>query len=266
MSLITNVSSNVTSQYRSSTRHCQQWRRSIHSWPPEVEPAPPVNGVPTPGFASIGNFSMAFYTNIGTAFNNTVSCPGVTPCTGTTAGPAMVVAEELDSHGNPVSTSTPATTCAPSTPCSLQVRLFLPETGVSSPGVPTCPLQYGGTLISTNCTYPCPPDGTGTECQYASNNYRLMANVQDVVNNPNDVDASGVSVEPIFSYTILDPTSAAQTISLTSDEVQSQQMAVPSGYDISTQSLTACSAPSPPDPPSYGIPVAISCRPMPSRA
>ena len=103
----------------------------------EVEPAPPRATLPNPGFASIGNFTLTFYANIGTAYNNTVACPVGTPtCTGTTAGPAKVVAGEYDINGSAV---TPTSTCSSSSPCSLQVRLFLPMAVPGNPGVSTCP-------------------------------------------------------------------------------------------------------------------------------
>ena len=76
MQLIDQVGSSVTAQY-------QEFDQALPAMAPfhsllaaEVEPAPTdANGVPTPGFASIGNFAVTFYANIGTAYDNTVSCP-----------------------------------------------------------------------------------------------------------------------------------------------------------------------------------------------
>jgi hypothetical protein len=222
MSLIDNVGSNVTAQY-------QEFDQALPAMAPfhsllaaEVEPAPAdANGVPTPGFASIGNFAVTFYANIGTGYNNTVSCPSGGTCAGTTAGPAKVVAGEYDSSGNPVTTGANGTTCSASSPCSLQVRMFLPITGVSSPGVSTCPGV-----------------GTGPSCQYPTT-YKLLVNVQGVVNNPSDVDGSGAPVHPIFTYVIEDP-SSNQSITLTPYEVDQQRLTglTALGYANDTQPLS----------------------------
>ena len=102
VSLINDVSTNVSSQY-------QEFDQALPALAPfhsllaaQIEPGPPVAGVPNPPFgipspgppglpsAAIGNFAMAFYANVGTAYSNTVSCPASQPgCTGSTAGPAM---------------------------------------------------------------------------------------------------------------------------------------------------------------------------------
>jgi hypothetical protein len=241
MTLIDRVGSNVTAQY-------QEFDQALPAMAPfhsllgaEVEAAPTVGGVPTPGFASIGNFAMTFYANIGTAYNNTVSCPSATPnCAGTTAGPAKVVAGEYDSSGQAVTTGATGTTCTASSPCSLQVRLFLPITGVSSPGVSTCPGV-----------------GTGPSCLYPTT-YRLLANVEDVVNSPSDVDSTGAPLNPIFTYTVEDP-SLNQSITMSSSEVDNQMLTglAALGYSNDTQPLSGPSSCVAPVGTTY--PVAISC-------
>ena len=204
-----------------------------------MEPGPTAgDGTPVPGFQAIGNFSMTFYANIGTAYNNTTSCPSGPTCTtgGTTAGPAKIVAQELDGSGQP------ATACSAASPCSLQLRMYLPVTGVSAPGVSTCPGV-----------------GTGPACQW-STDYRLLANVLDVVNDPSAVDGTGAPTNPLFTYTIFDP-KLNQAITLSSAEVQNQMLTglgTPGyGYSVATQSLSACNAPNTVAPTVY--PVAISC-------
>jgi prepilin-type N-terminal cleavage/methylation domain-containing protein len=239
--LMDTLSAGVTSQYQAYDQALPAMT-PLHSMvAAEIEPAPPVAGVPTPGFLAslpaqglpatgifptVGNFGVTFYTNIGTAFDNTVSCQ--TTCTsGTTAGPAMIVAVELDANGNQV---TGSSNCTSSFPCSYQMRMYLPETGISAPGVSTCPGV-----------------GTGPYCIYP-NNYRLLSNVQNVVNNP-----SGNPISPLFTYTLFDSggtyagtTYPAQAITLTPTEVANQEITGLSslGYPVDTQSLTACAAPS----------------------
>ena len=116
MDLINNVSTNVTSQY-------QEFDQALPALAPfhsllaaVMEPGPQTDGsgnptsqgqptatsVADPGFASIGNYSLTFYANIGTAHSNTVGCPTGQSCTsgGTTAGPAMIVAQVDDANGN----------------------------------------------------------------------------------------------------------------------------------------------------------------------
>ena len=143
---------------------------------------------------------MTFYTNVGTSYDNTTSCPSGQSCTtgGTTAGPAKIVAIEVDASG------ATATTCSASFPCTFQLRMYLPLTGLTAPGVSSCPGV-----------------GTGPTCQYPTT-YRLLANVQNVVNDPSSVDGNGNQNDPIFGYTILDPggtfngtTYPAQAITLT---------------------------------------------------
>lgn len=238
MTLINTISGSVTSQY-------QEFGQALPALAPfhsmlaaEVEPGPTDTGtgVPVPPFAAIGNFSMTFYANTGTAYGNTVSCPTGQTCTsgGTTAGPAKVVAQEFDGSGQP------ATSCSAARPCSLQLRLYLPVVGASSPGVSTCPGV-----------------GTGPSCQW-SPTYRLLANVLDVVNDPSTVDGSGAPTQPLFSYTVYDPL-LNNAIALTSAEVQNQTMTGLSalGYLNDTQSLAACDAPD--DSGAYPDPVSISC-------
>ena len=237
MNLINSVSGSVTSQFQEFDQALPAMAPFRSLLPAEVEPGPTAgDGTPSPGFQAIGNFSMTFYANIGTAFDNTTSCPTGPTCTGggTTAGPAKIVAQELDGSGQP------ATACSAASPCSLQLRMYLPVTGVSGPGVSTCPGV-----------------GTGPACQW-STSYRLLANVLDVVNDPSAVDGSGAPTDPLFSYTVFDPY-LNQAITLTSTEVQNQMLTglTGLGYTYATQSLSQCNAPNTAAPTVY--PVAISC-------
>jgi hypothetical protein len=248
LTMVESLSTSVSSQY-------QEFQQALPAMAPfhgilaaEVEPAPPVNNVPTPPFASIGNFAITFYSNIGTSFDNTTSCPNGQSCAsgGTTAGPARIVALELDRSGNPV---TATTTCTAAFPCSFQVRIYLPLTGLTAPGESSCP-----------------DVGTGPTCQYGTT-YRLMANVQNVVNNPASLDPvtgaqadPSVPVSPIFGFTLLDagglyqPTGVtypAQAITLTPAQVQTQQLTglAVLGYPADSQWLSqlgipVCAAPS----------------------
>ncbi len=145
----------------------------------EVEPAPPAtangNQLPSPGFQPIGNFSLTFYADIGTAYNNVTSL-------GTTGGPVKVVAQEVDKNGNPVTSST---TCSTVTSCNFQVAEYLPQI---INGVSTCPIaNQGGTACSYGAT------GTG----------RLLVNVVGLTNNPNP---SNGTIQPIFTYNVFNPT------------------------------------------------------------
>jgi hypothetical protein len=154
----------------------------------EVEPAgPAVSGAPTPGFKVVGNFSLTFYANIGTAYNNVTSA-------GTTGGPALIVAQEVDASGNLVTSST---NCTTKIPCSFQVKQYLPTIAL---GVSTCPVVGN-------------PGGT---CQYSST-FKLLTNVLSVVNNPNPQNGP---TQPIFSYNIFD-TSTKVGSNLTPAQVQS---------------------------------------------
>jgi prepilin-type N-terminal cleavage/methylation domain-containing protein len=227
MDLINTISTGVSNQY-------QEFNQVIPAMTPfrsllsaEVEPAPPNGaGAPTPPFATIGNFSMTFYANVGTGFQNITTCPSGQSCTsgGTTAGPAKIVLAELDANGNP------ATACSAQFPCSLQMRMYLPVVGVVAPGVSTCP------GVSP----------TGTACQYDPNSYRLLANVQNVVNDPSQVDGNGAPTQPLFTYTLFD-TTYDQTIQLSPLEVQQQTITgltssstYTTPYPTDSQSLTAC--------------------------
>jgi len=227
ITMVEGLSGSVSSQY-------QEFQQALPAMAPfhalvaaEVEPAPTVAGVPTPGFASIGNFSLTFYANIGTAYNNTVSCPSTCATGGTTAGPAKIWAVELDASGQVV---TDQTTCNASLPCSLQVRMYLPLTGLSAPGVSSCP----GVGTGPVCQYPPPQTG-----------YRLLANVQSVVNDPSSVDGSGNQDNPIFTYNILDPgvqgVYPTQDLTLTPAQVHNNQVTGLAG--LPTQLLSNCTAP-----------------------
>ena len=130
MDMLNTVSNSVNAQY-------QEFQQALPALAPlqnllraEVEPGPPstVNGkqIPQPGFQTIGNFSLTFFSDIGTAYNNVTSL-------GTTGGPAKVVALEVDATGNAVTT---ATTCSTSSPCNFQVRQYLP---IITAGMSQCP-------------------------------------------------------------------------------------------------------------------------------
>jgi hypothetical protein len=243
LSLIENVSSNVGAQY-------QEFDQALPALAPfhsllaaQVEPGPnTVSGAPTPGFSSIGNFSVTFYTNIGTAYGNVVSCPSGGQCAGTTAGPAKIQAVEVNNRGQLV-TDVPSMTCTTASPCSLQVRMYLPMVVA---GVSTCP----GVSTDPNAI-----------CQYPAN-YRLLANVLGVVNSPSDVNTNpsdpnfGGPNNPIFTYTIFDPT-LNKSFTPTSVEVANQSITtLPAVYGAgATASLVAanCAAGS------VTVPVAISC-------
>ena len=234
MSLVSSISANITSQY-------QEFDQALPALAPlqtliraEVEPGPAtLNGAPTPGFgvdtpgtpptpdsiSGIGNYSLTFYSDIGTAYNNVTSSAGVA----TTAGPAKIVAEELTSSGTPVNPTASTTQCSSSQPCSFQVRQYLPTQ-----------TNFNGTLTST-----CPfTDVAGSPaCQYGSN-YTLITNAQDVVNDP----AAG---EPIFTYSIFDSVNNI-TFTPSASEIQSGTIDLVShGYPSGTPnvSLTSCLAP-----------------------
>lgn len=238
MNLISTVSSSVSAQYEENDQAIPALTPLAALIRAEVEPGPTTAvGAPTPGFgldtpavtpatadtiSRIGNFRLQFYANIGTSYNNVTG-------TGTTAGPAKIVAEELDSTGHLVSTQAPTSTCASATPCSFQVREYLPT--VDSFGVSSCPV-FGSP--STNI------------CQYSSK-YTLVSNVLHVINNPSQ-ESGGASTEPIFTYDILD-TSNQTAFQLTPPEVESGsiQLVANHGYPSGTPnvSLTSCAAPNP---------------------
>jgi prepilin-type N-terminal cleavage/methylation domain-containing protein len=228
MSVLNNISGAVSSQF-------QEYDQALPALAPiqaliraEVEPAAPNGpGVPTPGFAQYGttslNFGMQFYSNIGTAYNNLTAA-------GTTAGPAKMVALELDQSGNPVTSST---SCTAKTPCRFQVRRYLP---VVNSGISTCPVAT---------------DGSVGPCQYPST-YTLITNASDVVNNPSNT-TGGVPNQPVFGYSLFDPnwpagaSSTGTGILLTAGEIQNNLItglaASPYSYPTNTQTVTACAAP-----------------------
>lgn len=225
--LINSVSGTVLGQY-------QEFNQSIPALAPlqkllraEVEPAPaPSNAPATPGFSAIGNYSLTFYSNIGTAYNNITSA-------GTTAGPAEIVAEEIAQNGSPV---TATTSCTTASPCSFQVWKYLP---VTNGGTSTCPVT--GQPSSNVCQY-----SGGTE----------INNVLDVVNSPS-------LSQPIFSYTIYDPnTNGGTAITPTATEIQNQQLtglSPPYPTGGATQTLSSGGVPTCNAPNSNYPTVAIAC-------
>jgi prepilin-type N-terminal cleavage/methylation domain-containing protein len=262
MSMIGSVSNNVSSQY-------QEYDQALPALGPiqtllraEIEPAPyafpqtayaygqPLYsssvtvpaGPPTPAYASIGNYSLTFYSNIGTAYNNVTSA-------GTTAGPAKIVAEVVGSTGSLV---TAPGGCSVTSPCTFQVQEFLPLLNptaadpTATAGTPTCPVAGQ------------PASEAGQPCQYGTN-YTLVTDASDVVN----------SATPVFTYSILDPVTG-QSISIpsTATAPTNQSFTVPS-WEVSglaalsppvtiggstTVNLTTCAVPSA----SYPT-IALSC-------
>jgi hypothetical protein len=229
MNLVTNISGTVTSQY-------QEYDQALPALAPlqtllraQVEPAAVSGGVPTPPFAQYGtaslNFAVQFYSNIGTAYNNLTAA-------GTTAGPAKIVALELDQSGNPVTSSTH---CTSSSPCSFQVRRYLP---VVNSGISTCPVAI---------------DGSAGPCQYPAT-YTLITNALRVVNDPSNV-SGGAPQQPVFTYSFFDPDwpnplSTGTSILLSALEVENNSItgldsAQYNSYPTATQTLagpTACAA------------------------
>ncbi len=209
MDMLNTVSNSVNAQY-------QEFQQALPALAPlqnllraEVEPGPPstVNGkqIPQPGFQTIGNFSLTFFSDIGTAYNNVTSL-------GTTGGPAKVVALEVDATGNAVTT---ATTCSTSSPCNFQVRQYLP---IITAGVSQCPTANQG---GTACTYPA--------------TYKVLVNVVGVVNNP-ALPPTSAPTQPIFIYNVFDP-NAGTGYNLTSAQVQSGvTCAAPTGVQTVVQS------------------------------
>ncbi len=222
--MVEGLSAGVSSQYQEAQQTLPAMAPLHNLLAAEVEPAPPSAGVPTPPYAAMGNFSMTFYANVGTGYLDVASCPtGQTCTTGTTAGPVKIVALEVDGSGNQ------ATVCNESAPCDFQLRMYLPETGLTAPGVPSCPGV-----------------GTGPTCVYPTS-YRLLDNVQNVVNDPSNPNGT-----PIFTYSLFDgggtylgTSYGDQGIPLSATEVANQQITglVALGYPVDTQSLTACTAP-----------------------
>lgn len=227
MGVVTNVSTTVTSQF-------QEYDQALPALAPlqallraQVEPDNASSPKPTPPFAQFGttslNFGVQFYSNIGTAYNNLT---GV----GTTAGPAKIVAVEVDQSGNPV---TSTTICTASSPCSFQVRRFLP---IVNSGTSTCPVATDGTA--------------GGTCQYPST-YTLITNALHVTNNPSDT-VGGVPVHPLFTYSFFDPAwptgpnSTGTSVLLTAGEILNNLItglsAAPYNYPTATQGVTTCTA------------------------
>ncbi len=240
MSVITNIEGSVTSQYA-------EYDQALPALAPvqallraEVEPAPVNGGVPAPGFSQFGttslSFGVQFYADIGTAYNNLTAV-------GTTAGPAKIVAVEVDQNGNPVtapSSANPSVTptkCTAASPCSFQVRRYLP---IVTGGISSCP-------VTTDGTAPSGPNPNPT-CQYPTT-YKLITNVLDVVNSPAD-NTGGVPNNPIFSYGMLDPAwpqiqgTPGTAVPISSTAIYNNQLtglnAAPYGYVTPTQSVTAC--------------------------
>jgi len=214
MNIIQSLDTSVTSQY-------QEYDQVIPALAPirnliaaEVEPAPVTvvngNNIPSPAFTAIGNFSATWTTNVGTQFGNVVGANAACQPS-CSAGPAEIVAEELDNDGNPVvSTPSPTgnTTCTPAAPCSFQVRMYLPQV---TNGVSSCPVLINGT--------------SGGTCSFnLSGPYHLVANIQGVVNSPDAIDGSYNPTQPIFTYTLVDPTSASSVTVLNPGEVNQQSI------------------------------------------
>lgn len=197
----------------------------------EVEPAPVTSGgVPTPAFQyPLGSFAATWTANIGTEYDNVVGASACSPSC--TAGPAQIVAGEYTSGGTPVESSAtgPNSVCSTASPCSFQVRMYLPELSTTDPGVSTCPVPVDGNTA------------TGAKCTW-STTYKLVADIHDVVNNPNDVDGSGNPLQPIFTYSIIDPdTSAAFTLTPAMLNSSPQTLTgLPASYPSSSEPLATC--------------------------
>ncbi len=198
MTLFNNVATSVSSQY-------QELDQALPALAPlqsliraEVEPGPTSAGVPVPGFgdfnsssATINNYSLTFYSNIGTAYNNVTTSTVTTgsASSAATAGPAKIIAAAYTSGGVQATSST---SCTMSSPCTFQVREYLP--------------------VTTNGVSSCPGVGTGPTCTYL--NYTLITDAQHVVNNT-----------PIFSYNIFDPNlNSGTAYTLTTSEVQNNSI------------------------------------------
>jgi hypothetical protein len=201
---------------------------------------------------SIGNYSLAFYANIGTSNNNVTT-------TGSTAGPALVLAEVLDCNGNPVTstaarsqptcsngkttwnTTTQSSTCSTTTPCTFQVREYLP---VTKDGVSTCP----GVGTGPQCQYPCPSSSSTTNpiCDFpGTGTFKVVTDVQDVVNNPAaGTDSANEGRQAVFSYGFFD--AGTSTVASTSQvfdpgDVQSQTLAT-GAWASTPLSILSCSS------------------------
>jgi len=246
MNLIQTVSVGVTAQYQEFDQVTPFLAAVRTLVAEEVEPAPVSAGVPTPAFSVVGaapatvppytgatvspysmNFAVSWYANIGTSYANVVAAdPSCQPIC--TAGPAKVVALEVDNAGNA------ATNCSTKT-CALQVWMYLPLVGYpwsAAAGSSTCPVPVNGTPGGT-CKYaPMNADGTPclgspSACYYWPTNadgspatassrfaqtYRLVANIRGVTNDP-----SLGSSDPLFTYTVFDPTTNTSYQLLASD-------------------------------------------------
>ncbi|MGA2835482.1 MAG: prepilin-type N-terminal cleavage/methylation domain-containing protein [Acidimicrobiales bacterium] len=240
MNLIESLSASVSAQYNEVDQVIPALAPIRSLLASEVEPAPQSStGIPTPGFGvesgttqngpymnnSVGNFGLTFFANVGTNYGNTVGASSSCGSSSCTAGPAEIVAEEIDpATGNEVTSSS---SCTPSTPCNFQVRMYLPEVGNMTDGISSCPVNVNGTTPGFVCLYP--------------TNYRLIANIQDVVNDPS---GSGQFATPIFTYTIEDPNLGALT--LTSSEVSQQAVTgLPGGsseYTGTSQPFSTCNS------------------------
>lgn len=231
MSVVDSISNSVTAEY-------QEFDQALPALAPlqallraEVEPAPAsaATGAPTPAFAAIGNYSLTFYSDVGTAYNNVQTVPGSSPPQVTTAGPAKIVAEELDQSGNPVTSGSSASSCTTTSPCSFQVREYLP---ITTDGASSCPVTGEP---STNV------------CQY-STKYTLVTNALDVVNNPDNPNLDPPqSPQPIFTYTVFDPDfGGGTTFSMGYNDVGNQQISglTAYGYPTDTTQTTNTTPPS----------------------
>ena len=132
MSLFNKVTTSVSAQYQEINQGLPALAPLQTLLRAEVEPGPTsVSGRPVPGFgdfsqpstATINNYSLTFYSNIGTAYNNVTSA-------GTTAGPAKIIAAVYTSSGVQ---ETNTSSCTTSSPCTFQVRVLPWSTPVFRP-------------------------------------------------------------------------------------------------------------------------------------
>ena len=245
MNLIQTVSHGVSAQYQEFDQVTPSLAALRTLVAEEAEPAPATGGVPTPPFSILGaaapnasytgtvvtpyslNFGVSWYANVGTSYNNVVGANAA--CTPScTAGPAQVVAVEVDSSGNA------ATNCSTTT-CSLQVWMYLPLVGYpwsAAAGTSTCPVPVNGTPGGT-CEYaPMNADGTPcvgspSTCYYWPTNAdgtlaaasslfagtaRLIANIRGVTNDP-----SQGAADPLFTYSLFDTSTNTSYTLLASD-------------------------------------------------
>jgi hypothetical protein len=198
MGVFNQVSINVSASYQEYNQILPALQPLASLLRAEVEPAPSTTygvsptSAPSPGFVSVGNFSLTFYANVGTAYGNVVAaCVRTsTTCPATSAGPAKIVAQEIDHTGSAVTSTSKCTTKTGET-CSFVVRRYLPST---VDGVSTCP----GVGSGPQCTYPA--------------TYTEIVNVSGVVNNPiPPLSVSDTPLSPIFTYNTCDPVTYAVT-------------------------------------------------------